>query len=207
MLRILGRTTSINVRKVLWTAAELGLDFRHEAEWGIGRDVRGPEFLTLNPNGQMPVVETEDGVLWESNAICRYLAAKAGRTDLLPAEPFARFEVERWMDWQATDVNFSFRPAFLALVRKDPTYVGDTVAVSRSSEQWNALMLILERQLAKTGAYVAGVEFTLADIVLGLTLQRWLLTPMVRPFTPALGTWRERLLARPSAHSVPPDVP
>lgn len=207
MLRILGRTTSINVRKVLWTAAELGLEFRREDDWGIGRDVRGPEFLALNPNGQMPVVETEDGVLWESNSICRYLAAKAGRTDLLPAEPFARFEVERWMDWQATDVNFSFRPAFLALVRKDPAYVGDAAAVTRSIAQWNALMLILEQQLAKTGAYVTGVQFTLADIVLGLTLQRWLLTPMDRPPAPALAAWSKRLLARPSARSVPADVP
>lgn len=207
MLRILGRTSSINVRKVLWTAAECDLPFRHEDEWGIGRDVRGREFLALNPNGQIPVVETEDGVLWESNAICRYLAAKSGRIDLLPAAPFARFEVERWMDWQATDLNFAFRPAFLALVRKDLTFVGDDAAVARSLAQWNALMLTLERQLARTGAYVAGSTFTLADIVLGLSHQRWLLTPMQRPETPALDSWRDRLRQRPATRSIAVDMP
>lgn len=207
MLRILGRTTSINVRKVLWTAAELDLPFTHEDDWGIGRSVRSTEFLALNPNGQMPVVQTEDGVLWESNAICRYLAGKAGRTDLLPVDPFARFEVERWMDWQATDLNFAFRPAFLALVRKHPTYVGDVEGVARSIAQWNALMLILEERLAATGAYVAGAGFTLADIVLGLSLQRWVLTPLERPKVPALAAWRDRLLARPAARCVPDDVP
>src|SRR6266545_7256586 len=102
MLRILGRTSSINVRKVLWTAAETGLAFEHEAEWAATRDTWSPEYLALNPNGLVPVLICDEGVLWESNTICRYLAARARRTDLLSATPFARAEVEMWMDWQAT---------------------------------------------------------------------------------------------------------
>ena len=93
MLEVLGRSTSINVRKVLWTCAELGLPYQH-TEWGAGElSLRDPAFLALNPNALVPVVRDGDFVLRESNTICRYLAAKAGRTDLLPAEPAAR---ARW---------------------------------------------------------------------------------------------------------------
>lgn len=208
MLRILGRPTSINVRKVLWAAAECGLAFEHEPEWAASRDVRSAEFLALNPNGLVPVLVCDDGVLWESNAICRYLAGRAGRTDLLPAEPHPRAEVEKWMDWQASELNGAWRAAFLGLVRRHPDHVGDEVAIARSAAQWNGLMLLLERRLAETGACVAGAGFTLADVVLGLSLQRWLLTPIARPQTPALLAYRQRLQARPAARTwIDPDVP
>ena len=201
MLSILGRVTSINVRKALWTAAEAGLAFEHEPEWAAARDVRSPEFLALNPNGLVPVVLSDDGVLWESNTICRYLAAKAERADLLPDTPFARAEVEKWMDWQATELNAAWRAAFLGLVRRMPAFAQDAAAIGQSAKQWNRLMLLLERRLAETGAYAAGEAFTLADVVLGLSLQRWLLTPIDRPATPALLAYRERLQARPAAQA------
>ncbi|HEY8614710.1 glutathione S-transferase family protein [Phenylobacterium sp.] len=207
-LRILGRTSSINVRKVLWTAAELGLAFEHEPEWAGERSPRTPEFLALNPNGQVPVILDGDRVLWESNTICRYLVGKAGRTDLLPSEPFARAEVEMWMDWQASELNPAWGGAFLALVRKVPAAMADPAAIARSAEAWNQRMLLLEDRLARTGAYVAGEAFTLADIPLGLSLQRWLLTPIDRPPTPALAAWRARLQGRPAARAaVDPTIP
>jgi glutathione S-transferase len=90
MLRILGRASSINVRKVLWTCREIGIAYSRE-DFGTGfAPTDTPEFLGMNPNGQVPVIEDEEGVLWESNTICRYLAAKHARTDLLPAGPRAR---------------------------------------------------------------------------------------------------------------------
>ncbi|HYF54473.1 MAG TPA: glutathione S-transferase N-terminal domain-containing protein [Salinarimonas sp.] len=196
---VLGRTTSINVRKVLWTAAETGLAFAHEDRWALAWDVRSAEFLRLNPNGLVPVLLCQDGVLWESNTICRYLAAIAQPHELLPADPFPRAEVEMWMDWQATELNSAWRVAFLALVRHHPDHVHDKMGIARSVEQWNDLMGILERRLAETDAYVVGARFTLADVVVGLSLQRWLLTPIARPRTPALNAYRERLLARPAA--------
>ncbi|MGA0606978.1 glutathione S-transferase family protein [Phenylobacterium sp. VNQ135] len=208
MLRILGRTTSINVRKVLWTAAECGLPYAQEPEWAAERSVRSPEFLALNPNGLVPVLIDGDRVLWESNTICRYMAAKAGREDLLQADPYARAQVEMWMDWQATEVNGAWGGAFLALVRKRPEAMADAAAIARSTEAWNARMLLLEARIAETGAYAAGSVFTLADIVLGLSLQRWLLTPIERPTTPALLDYRARLQDRPSTQAViDPDIP
>ncbi len=206
MIKILGRTTSINVRKVLWTAAETELDFVHENAWGADRPTSDISFLALNPNGLIPVLVTEEGAIWESNTICRYLAAKANRHDLLPVSAFARADVEKWMDWQATDLNAAWRPAFMALIRgRTPASNSDVV---HSIEQWNAMMLLLERRLVTTSAFVTGDTFTLADVGLGLSLQRWLLTPIARPDTPALLAYRERLQARPAARAwIAPDIP
>ena len=90
MLKLLGKPSSINVRKVLWLCAELPLEIEHEA-WGSGfRPTQTPEFLALNPNALVPVIRDGEFVLWESNTICRYLAGREGRVDLLPSSPAAR---------------------------------------------------------------------------------------------------------------------
>jgi glutathione S-transferase len=192
MLRVLGKPTSINVRKVLWTCAVLDIPVTPEP-WGSGHQSCGePEFMALNPNAMVPVL-VEDGVpLWESNTICRYLAARHQRSDLLPASPMARAQVEKWMDWQIAELNNAWRYAFMGLVRESPLHL-DRAAIDTSAAAWNRHMAILERQLAITGAYVAGQDFTLADIVLGLSTHRWLSTPMARPTLPAVAAWYQRL--------------
>lgn len=192
MLKILGRVSSINVRKVLWTCDELGLPFARE-DWGLGfQSTRAPEFLTLNPNALVPVLVDDGFVLWESNTICRYLAARERRTDLLPADARGRARVEQWMDWQAADLNNAWRYAFMALVRHSPEHA-DAMALQASVQAWNRQMQILDAQLERTGAYVAGETFTLADINLGLCLHRWQMTPIERPTLPAVAAYRERL--------------
>lgn len=197
MLRVLGKDTSINVRKVLWTCAELAIEHRRE-DWGVPfRSPAEPAFLALNPNAMVPVIVDADGtVLWESNTICRYLAARYGDGSLLPPDPVARARVEQWMDWQAGELNNAWRYAFMALVRNSPAH-GDPAQVEQSVAQWNRHMGILDRQLDKTGAWAAGAQFSLADIVLGLSANRWLMTPMARPDYPALQAWIERLRQRP----------
>ncbi len=196
MLRILGRASSINVRKVLWTCREIGIAYSRE-DFGTGfAPTNTPEFLRMNPNGLVPVIEDEEGVLWESNTICRYLAAKHGRTDLLPAGPGARAVVEQWMDWSATDLNASWRYAFIGLIWRDPAFQ-DAAQIAASIVKWNAMMGILERHLASTGAFATGDAFTLADVVLGLSVNRWLMTPIERPDTPAVSAYYERLKERP----------
>jgi glutathione S-transferase len=195
MLQILGKPTSINVRKVLWTCAEIGVPFELEP-WGAGvRATSDARFLALNPNAMVPVLIDGDVTLWESNTICRYLAGKHGRSDLLPVEVSARARVEQWMDWQATELNNAWRYAFMALVRASPAH-RDPAAVDASVANWHHHMQILNGQLAKTSAYVAGDTFTLADIVLGLSANRWLLTPMERPAFAAIAAYVERLQER-----------
>jgi glutathione S-transferase len=195
MLRILGKPVSINVRKVLWLCEELALPYEFEA-WGAGhRDPDVPEFRALNPNALVPVIIDGDAVLWESNTICRYLAGKAGRDDLLPRDPLARARVEQWMDWQGGDLNNSWRYAFMALVRDSPAHRG-AGAIAASVDAWNRHMSILERQLEKAGDFVTGATFTLADIVLGLSVNRWFMTPMARPELPRVQAYYDRLATR-----------
>jgi glutathione S-transferase len=188
-LTILGKTTSINVRKVLWTCAEIGLDYQL-IEYGSGtaRALDTPDFLQLNPNAMVPVLLTDEGHLWESNSICRYLATRYQRDDLLPNTAMARAQVEKWMDWQATELNNAWRYAFMGLVRQHPHFQ-DPVAIAHSVQQWNRAMGLLEAQLQVTGAYVQGRALSLADIGIGLSLHRWLASPIEHAEYPALQSY------------------
>lgn len=196
-LSILGRHSSINVRKVLFTADEAGLSYAHESQWGTAAaPANSPAYLSVNPNGLVPAIVDENGVLTQSNAICRYLAARAGRDDLLPAPPAARAVVEQWMDWQATDLNDACRCAFMGLVRRHPDYQ-DRAAIEKSAARWNDRMRLLDRRLQETGAFIAGGVFTLADVVVGLSAHRWRTTPLDHADVAAVRTWLALLDERP----------
>ncbi len=188
MLRILGKASSINVRKVLWTCEEIGIAYTRADD--------GPE-LARNPNGLVPVIVDGDFVLWESNSIIRYLANKWAAHALLPREPQPRAEVDRWIDWQATELNNSWRYAFSAIVRRNPAF-NDAGEIEASKKAWTRMLAILDAQLARTGAYVAGGHFTLADIPIGLSVNRWFMTPLERPAFAAVAAYYERLSGRPA---------
>ena len=197
MLKILGKPISINVRKVLWLCEELALPYQLEP-WGAGyRDPGTPEFLALNPNAMVPVIVDGDAVLWESNTICRYLAGKHGRDDLLPRDALARARVEQWMDWQGGDMNNAWRYAYMGLVRNSAAHQ-DAQAIAASTASWNRHMAILERQLEKSGGFAVGPVFTLADIGLGLAVNRWFMTPIERPALPQVQAYYDRLATRPA---------
>lgn len=191
-MRVLGRAASINVRKVLWTCAELGLDFLREEA-----DLATSAFRALNPNAMVPVLIDGDFVLWESNSICRYLVGREGRLDLLPTAPQARARVEQWMDWQAGELNNAWRYAFMGLVRQSPAHQDPALLVAGVAG-WHRHVEILARQLDATSAFAAGAEFTLADVVLGLSVHRWLAAPLpLRPALPSIERYYERLSERP----------
>jgi glutathione S-transferase len=187
-MRILGKASSINVRKVLWTCDEIGIAYTRADD--------GPE-LKQNPNGLVPVIVDGDFVLWESNSIIRYLANKWAAEALLPTEPQRRAEVDRWIDWQATEFNSAWRYAFSAIVRKNRAF-HDAREIEASKKQWTRMVAILDGQLARTGGHVAGAAFTLADIPIGLSVNRWFMTPFERPSFPHVATYYERLSARPA---------
>jgi len=180
MITVFGRASSINVRKVLWCCDELALSIQRE-DWGKGfQSPRTPAFLELNPNGQVPVIRDGDFVLWESNAILRYLANRYSSDSCYPSEARQRALVDQWMDWQATSLNNAGDYAFMALIRNSPDHTQSSeLAVSVAN--WNAHIGILNRHLATTGAYVAGAHFTIADISIGMAVNRWLSTPLGHP--------------------------
>ena len=196
MLQILGKVTSINVRKVLWTCAELQLPFQQE-DWGSGfRSTETAEFLALNPNAMVPVIKDDGFVLWESNTIIRYLASRYGDAHLYPTELQARARIDQWIDWQGAELNRAWSYAFLALVRKSSAHQ-DAEAIRVSSENWARHIAIVNRQLETTGAFIAGRDFSLADIPVGLSMNRWFSTPLAHPNFPSVADYFERLSERP----------
>ncbi|MGE8482417.1 glutathione S-transferase family protein [Pseudomonas sp. FP1740] len=196
MLRILGKASSINVRKVLWACAEIEIPFERE-DWGSGfKSTRTPKFISLNPNATVPVILDDDFVLWESNSIIRYLASRYNGGHFYPVQPRARARVDQWIDWQASDLNKSWTYAFMSLVRHSPDHQ-DSRALAAACSLWSRRMEILNRQLESTGAYVSEDGFSLADIPIGLSVNRWFETPLDHPDFPAVSAYYERLSRRP----------
>jgi glutathione S-transferase len=192
MLRVLGKASSINVRKVLWTCDEIGRPFASEE---CATDTA--EFRALNPNGLVPVTVDGDFVLWESNTIIRYLANARAATTLYPVDARARAQIDQWIDWQATEFNASWRYAFQALVRKSAAHT-DLAQIEASVQDWSTAVAIVDEQLSRTGGFIAGPVFTLADIPIGLSINRWFMTPIApRPSFSAVAAYYERLSERP----------
>lgn len=200
MLKLLGRANSINVQKVVWCVLELGIPFERKDIGGAFGGNDTPEYLALNPNGRVPTIIDGDVVLWESNAIVRYLSAKHGEGTLSPRDVAKRADADRWMDWQTTTLTPATHPAFWGLIRT-PEEKRDMAAIAKSIAESEAKMRILERVLADR-AYITGDTFTMGDIPIGCAAHRWLHLPIERPSLPAVQRWYERLMQRSPAQTV-----
>lgn len=193
MLKVYGRANSINVRKVLWMLEELGLKYERE-DWGRGfRPTDDPEFRKINPVGVVPVIDDGDFRLRESNAIVRYLAEKHGRADLYPKDLQQRATIESWMDWASTDLGNGMRPVFHGLVVKNPAFVDK---VEAGAKEWAGQMNVLEAHLAANGPYAMGNNFTIADIPVGLVVNRWFSIPFAKPEFKSVSGYYDRLAQR-----------
>jgi glutathione S-transferase len=195
-MKIWGRYTSINVQKVLWTCAELGLAYQRVDVGGEFGGLDSPEYRRLNPNGRIPVLEDDGFVLWESNAIVRYLAATRAPGTLCPGSPRERADAERWMDWQICHVLPGVASLFFGLVRKVPEHC-DPATLAQAKARAEAAWRILDAHL-EGRRYVLGDAFTMADIPLGAFAYRWLALPLGRPHLPHLASWYSRLCERPA---------
>lgn len=200
MLTVWGRLSSVNVQKVMWAVRELALPHTRVEAGGQFGVVQTPEFARLNPNRMVPVIDDGGYVLWESNAIVRYLGARYGDGAIWPADPCLRGDADRWMDWQTTEWQPSMVGAFLGLIRT-PEAQRDHQAIQASVERANARALILEQAL-QGREFITGSQFTLGDIALGCAAHRWLGLPIERPATPALSAWYRRLMMRPATQGV-----
>jgi glutathione S-transferase len=197
MLIILGKASSINVRKVLWVCEIIGIPYQLEPYGsGTANSVESAEFLALNPHGMVPVMIDDDFVLVESNTICRYLAAKYQRSDLLPAGPAERAQVEKWMDWQISDLNSAWRYAFMAIARQSPLH-RDAELLHRSCVDWNRHMRVIEQHLETHSSFLTGSQLSLADIVIGLSIHRWKSTALDHPSFPNIEAYYLRLSELP----------
>jgi glutathione S-transferase len=201
MLRIWGRISSINVRKAVMAAQLLGIPFERidaGAAFGV---VQTPDYKGKNPNSLVPLLEEDDGfTLWESNVIVRYLCAKHGAGTLYPAELRARFDAERWMDWQQTTLNPAGRDAFVQLVRVAPEK-RDPALVDKSIAATEPLLATLDAHLARR-PFMAGDHLTMADLPIACEIHRWWGLPRERAMLPNLERWYDGMLRLPAARGV-----
>lgn len=192
MLTIWGRLNSHNVKKVAWLAEELGLDYRRVDVGGkFGMDA---DYLAKNPNALIPTIEDGKVVLWESNAILRYLAAEYGGERWWPADPAKRAAGDRWMDWQAGYADAQ-RDVFLSLVRT-PESERDPTAIERSIAASAKQLAVLERYLGET-PWLSGEEMGIGDIPMGVYAYTWFTLPITRPDFPNIAAWYARIRERP----------
>jgi glutathione S-transferase len=197
MLKIYGRANSINVRKVLWAAEELGIPFARE-DWGRGfKPTSDPEFMKVSTFGVVPVIDDGGFILRESNTIVRYLATKAGRADLYPTDLRSKATVESWMDWANTDLMSGVRPVFHGLVVKNPAFQAPEI-IAAGVKDWAKQLQLLDEHLIAHGPYMMGKAFTIADIPVGLVVNRWFGIEFDKPKFKTLNAYYDRLAMRPA---------
>jgi glutathione S-transferase len=194
MLRVWGRVSSANVQKVLWCCAELDLAYERIDVGGPFGGLQDPKYLALNPNGLIPTVEDDGFVLWESNTIVRYLAAKYGAGGLCPVSVHGRAEAERWMDWHLCHFLPSVAVVFFGLVRTPPEQ-RDIGAIEAARRQTGTILEVLNSHLSGRD-YVAGRQLTMGDIAIGGWVHRWFAMDIERPKQSHLEAWYRRLSTR-----------
>ena len=193
-IKIWGRRDSSNLQKVVWCCAELGVAFdRIDLGGKFGGNKEKP-YLDLNPNGLVPTIEDGGFVLWESNTIVRYLTEKYGGGKLLSPAAEGRANASRWMDWQLTTLGPAIVPLFWGLVRT-PEEKRDKAVIDTAIDKCGRAWKIVDDQLTK-GSYLAGNDFTIGDIPLGVWAYRWFKLPIERPKLDHLSAWYKRLCQR-----------
>ncbi|WP_343315281.1 glutathione S-transferase [Brucella sp. BE17] len=199
MLKIWGRQNSSNVKKVLWAAQELNLDYQRFDLGGHFGGLDNPDFLKCNPNGLVPLLEDGETVLWESNTIVRYLAAVYGKGSLWIDDPAQRAQAEKWMDWASTTLVNDFRDVIQHLVRL-PDEKRDPAIARRAAEGLARSMTIAENALSEA-PWFSGQSLGIGDIPLGVIAYGWFGLSIERPSLPRLEDWYHRLQARPTYRS------
>jgi glutathione S-transferase len=195
MVKILGRGTSGNVQKVVWLMEELGQPYTREDYGRLFNNTQTEAYLALNPSGKVPTLVDGEVVVWESNSILRYLCNKTvGGDKLYPTDPAARSAAERWMDWQLASLNGPYLGVFKEAKKKEEERAASFAA---DAKELAAQLEILEKGTAGR-AWLAGANFSIADICLGPIIDRCLAFPVALPAVPGIRAWRDKVVARPA---------
>jgi glutathione S-transferase len=196
VIKIWGRNTSSNVQKAMWTIGELKLPHQRIDIGGPFGMNKEPKYLAMNPNGLVPTLEEEDGfLLWESNSVVRYLAARHDKDGALePKDLRERANASKWMDWQLSVAGPAIFNAFWGLIRTPPEK-RDMAAIEESKRKTTAAMQIMDAQLGKT-RFMAGDRFSYGDIPVGIMCYRYRALVPERPATPNLDRWFDTIAGR-----------
>ena len=194
MIKILGRPNSVNVQKVMWTAAEIDVYVDRQDIGGAfgGNDTE--DYLAKNPNGRVPTLVDGDFVLWESQAIVRYLSERHGAAPWYPETLQDRGLCSQWMDWYIANLHPAMTVMFWQLIRTsdaDRNNAAVATAAVDAAKEW----AILDKHL-ENNAYLLGDELTMGDVPLGCAAYRWHSMDIERPELPNLKRWWDSLVAR-----------
>lgn len=194
MLRIWGRKDSPNAQKVIWCAEELGLTYdRIDAGHQFGL-VKEDWYIAMNPNGLVPTIDDDGFVLWESNAIVKYLCARHSPGALSPSAPQEYADADRWISWQGSTLAPVMRRIVFEIVRTPPERQ-DRERNAELVAAASALRTILDRHM-EDHDYMMGSGFTMVDMVFGPHLRLWHSYPIEHPSLPHLEVWLSRLQKR-----------
>jgi glutathione S-transferase len=195
-LTVWGRRAAFNVQKVLWGIEELGLEVEQvDAGQHYGRN-REPAFLAMNPNGRIPVLQAGNFTLWESNAILRFLCAKAGTGAMGRDDALQWARADQWMDWVATTLYYpTFRTYFM--YARGPATGKDPARVAAMAREVHDILRIAESQL-EASAWLAGPHFTMADLAFGVVVDKWTQLDPGRSAFPSLLRYHSALEQRPA---------
>ena len=196
-MKIWGRTTSSNVQKVMWGIGEMGIACERIDVGGSFGKNREPAYLAMNPNGLVPTLEEDDGfILWESNSILRYLAAKHQAVVLEPKDLRARALAHKWMDWQLSVLGPAITPVFWGMVRTPPEK-RDQAAIDAGKKKTADAVKMLDDQLGKS-TFLAGDAFSYGDIPAGIMVRRYRDLVPERPRFDNVERWYQAIAARPA---------
>ncbi len=195
-LTLWGRLSSCNVQKVVWLLEELALPYERIDAGGDFGGLDDPAYLAMNPHGKVPTLRDGDLVVWESEAILRYLAARYGAPDFWADDPGERAVVDQWLAWSAAALYRDWIDLFWMCVRTPPERQ-DAAGIEARRQRTAERFAFLDGELAGR-PYIAGDGFSLADIAAGMTLYRWFEMPVDRPVLPHLAAWYARLCERPA---------
>lgn len=194
MLRIWGRKNSINVQKAMWAMLETGVKHERIDAGGTFGGLNTPEYLARNPNGLVPTIDDDGVVVWESQAIVRYIAAKYGAGSLWPKDPAARAQADQWMEWNSSNLQPALMGVFMNVWRT-PEFRRNPQLIRNLVTRCGQVMLFLDKQL-ESRPYLAGDKFTMGDIPCGAMLYRYFELDIERPNLPNVSAWYSRLQER-----------
>lgn len=202
MITLWGRNNSTNVKKVRWVLSELELPFE-QVQAGREHGVNDtPEYLAMNPNGLVPLLKDDatNSVLWESNTIIRYLAAQYGQSKLWIADPVARAQAEKWMDWSNSTLSPAHRAILMGYIRT-PEAERDSAAIEVGMQACEKLFEIMDNALAEQ-AYFSGDMFGLGDIAVAPFIYNLWNVGLTWQPRPHLERWYQQISERPSYQKV-----
>ena len=194
MLTLYGRDTSDSVQKVLWALGETGQPFEHVPLGGSYGGLDDPRFATMNPHRRVPTLKDGDTVVWESDAIIRYIAAKYSYEMLWPVGVSERSRADRWMAWTLAHLYNDSNLLFWLTVRT-PVAAQDAERIERVHKRLFAQYRVLDEHLSGH-EYVAGGRLTMGDVPPGATLYRYFNLPVERESFAHLERWYALLCAR-----------